>query len=174
MIMIKKTNDFILGILMTGVGMFLLFSSKIVTNISMNDSGGYFARADVYVKMLGAILALSSIILIIKSLGFDKNKLDKKNEPTKFNFDITDTVCYIILSMVIYAVFLPLIGFKISTFVMLFYLCMLFSIKEQNKKLNKYTKQEVIKIGIRSFIYSLISVIVLYFVFTKGLNVQLP
>lgn len=170
---IKKVNDFILSIAMIAVSIFLLFSDNIVSNINIptdGSGGGFFARSDIYVRMLGAILAISSIILLIKSLSFKK----EKKHVEKFTFAIRDSVCYITLSLIAYAILLPLIGFIVSTFIMMFYLCVLFTIKERNKKLKDCSKLELRNIGIRSLIYSFISVVALYVIFAQGLSVILP
>ena len=68
---IKKTNDFVLGIIMIIVSLCLFFG-KVTTNVPEISQGGYLARADVWLQMIAVLLGAASIILIITSLDFKK------------------------------------------------------------------------------------------------------
>lgn len=166
---IKRTNDFILSVAMIALSLFLVFSDKVVSGPSNSGLGGYFARADVYLKMLGMMMLITSVLLLIKSIGFNKN-----TPKIRFSFYLSSTIVCILAAIAVYAVALPSIGFAVSTTVILLFLSGLFYVKERNKKMKEYTKKEIIKLSIFLVSFSLISVVLLYFIFTNGLNVQLP
>lgn len=165
---IKVMNDFVLGVIMLVLSIYLFLTDQVVNRLPKTEQGGFFARSDVYIYMLAAILGIVSLIIIIKSLNF------KKEEVRKFKFAINDTIIYTVVALVLYVLLFSTVGFIISTFIMVLFLCMMYSVKEKNEKLKEYTKQELIKMIIRAFIYSIATVIILKLVFENGLSVQLP
>ena len=168
--MIKKVNDFTLGIGIVLLSIFLIFSPKIVGGgVSNNVPGGFWARPDVYIRIIAVIMIIPSIILITKSISFNKD-----SEKQKFKFDINSTIVISLGLIVLYTIALPIIGFVISSLIMVFCLCALYTIKEQNLTIRDIDKKKLSKILIKSTIYSVISVVALYFIFTIGLSVQLP
>ena len=168
--MIKKVNDFTLGIGMILVSIFLIFSPEIVQGaVNNNVPGGFWARPDVYIRIIACIMIIPSIILVFKSISFKKD-----SEKQKFKFDINSTIVISLGLIVLYTITLPIIGFVISSLIMVFCLCALYTIKEQNLTIRDIDKKKLSKILIKSTIYSVISVVALYFIFTIGLSVQLP
>ncbi|HKL99534.1 MAG TPA: tripartite tricarboxylate transporter TctB family protein [Mobilitalea sp.] len=165
---IKVMNDFVLGVIMLLLSIYLFLTDQVVNRVPKTAQGGFFARADVYIYVLAAILGIVSLIIIIKSLNF------KKEEVKGFTFAINDTIIYTVIALVLYVLVFSIVGFIISTFVMVLFLCMMYSVKEQNKKLKEYTKKELIKTSFRALIYSVVTVIILKLVFENGLSVQLP
>lgn len=166
---IKTMNDFILGIMMLAFSLFLLFSDKIVTNMPVVTMGGYFARADVYIHLLATILGIVALVLIGKSINFKKDA-----EVTGFSFLINNTILISAAILILYTLLLPVIGFIISTFLAIFFLCALYTVKEENKTLKEYRGKALGKMLLRSGIYSVVLVVVLKIIFTYGLSVQLP
>ena len=67
-------NDFVLGILMTIFGLWLLFG-KITEMEVQTGQGGFLARSDIWLRMLAVILILVSVILIIRSINFKKEEV---------------------------------------------------------------------------------------------------
>lgn len=167
--LIKTMNDFILGIMMLALSFFLLFSDKIVTNMPAVTMGGYFARADVYIHLLAIILGIVSLVLIGKSINFNKDAA-----VTGFSFQMNSTILISAIVLILYTLVLPIIGFIVSTFLAIFLLCTLYTVKEDNKSLKEYKGKALGKILLRSAIYSVILVVVLKIIFTYGLSVQLP
>ena len=91
--MIKVFNDFLLGVMMMGVSLYLLIG-EIATNIPKTSQGGYLSRADVWIKMLAIMLLLVSIILVFKSINF------KKGETKKFEFFLDGAIVSTIIGLI--------------------------------------------------------------------------
>ncbi|MGH4039098.1 MAG: tripartite tricarboxylate transporter TctB family protein [Sphaerochaeta sp.] len=165
---IKKRNDFVLGILMLLIGLYVMFAKNTVSHISKNGLGGFWARPDVYMKGLAGGIVLLSVILLIQSIGFVKNK----NEVKPFKFYINIEILISTVLLFIYTLVLSKVGFFICTFLLVIALVNLFSYKRLLTAENP--KKERNKLFILSIIYSLILVIVMYYVFTYAFGISLP
>lgn len=165
--MIKVFNDFVLGVVMIGVSLYLLIGN-IATNIPKTSQGGYLSRADVWIKMLAVMLLVVSIILVFKSINF------KKGETKKFEFFLDNAIVSTIVGLIAYTVLLPKIGFFISTFSLTFFYVVLYTVSEDGKKFRTLTKEDVIRIGGKGLISSALLLAVFWLIFAKLLAVQLP
>lgn len=166
--MIKKMNDFVLAVIMLVLGLVLLLGNFTVGGTTMGQ-GGLLARPDMWLKAIAALMVFFSIVLGIKSLSFKKGE-----EQEKFTFAINWTVVLTLVALVLYTIFLPIIGFFISTFLLSFFLCTLYAIKEDDKKVKELTRQEWVRYLLRSLIFSAVMVVLLYLIFGKLLAIQLP
>lgn len=123
---IKKMNDFVLGILMILLSAFLVFGKITETEVKTGQ-GGFLVRSDVWLRMMGVFLVIVAVILIIRSFGKKEGE-----EAEGFHFYLDSTVVAVIVSLIVYALALPKVGFMITTFLMCLYLVILFSVKEQS------------------------------------------
>lgn len=166
---IKHVNDFILAITMIVLSLFLLFYPGITTAIPKLAQGGFFTRADTYIRMLAMILLIAATVLLIRSLT--ALSADGKG---KFYFLLDRTISLTVAALVIYTLLLPKAGFFVTSFVMIIFLNLLYCFQEKNRKLKEYSCQELCVMALSAAVYALILMLVLWLVFTKLLGVRLP
>jgi len=162
-------NDFVLGCLMLPLGLYVSLSKGIIKNNVVINTGGPFARADVYIRMLSAMIAFLALLLIVKSINFTKSK-----EVKGFKFVMNKEIALTALSLVVYTFVLPRIGFTISTSVLMYFLVFMLSVRELTGGERKLTRKELHKLLLISAIYTVVLVIAVYLVFSKLLGVSLP
>lgn len=168
---IKKMNDFVLGILMIFLSAFLVFGK--ITEVEVKTGqGGFLTRSDVWLRMMGVFLFVVSIILIIRAIGIGKKGQEHQAEP--FNFYLDSTVVAVVLSLVVYALALPKIGFFITTFLMCLYLVVLFTIKEKSWTFRTVPANMWGKILFKGCVTAAVLLVVFWLVFGKLLAIQLP
>lgn len=168
--LIRNGNDFLLGLVMLSISTFLVVSPYIVKGgVISGVGGGFFARADVYIKMLASFLLLLSIILIIKSINF------KRSEHVKpLNIRITKEAALSAVALVLYVFLLPVVGFVITSFALIFFLVLLYMNKESKDEAASGDKKQLIRRIIIAAIYSAVLVAILYIIFTQLLGSVLP
>lgn len=167
--LIRVINDFILGIVMLVISVFLLTSDQIVNGRVSTGQAGFFGRADVYIKIIAVILAITSVFLILRSINFRR-----REDIVKFHFNINAVVILTASSLIVYALVLETVGFFISTLALIFFLVCVYTARERQGEGIPLTKQEWIKIALRALPYTIILVMLFYFIFTKLLSVRLP
>ena len=165
---IKKTNDFVLGIIMIVVSLCLFFG-KVTTNVPEISQGGYLARADVWLQMIAVLLGAASIILIITSLDFKKT-----GKSEKFEFVIDSTILLTVAALIIYAALMPIIGFMITTFVMVLFLTFLYTVREEKRQFSQLEMADWLRLVKKGVITAAVMLIILWLVFGKLLAIQLP
>lgn len=165
---IRHKNDMVLGIIMSAASMFLIFGKVTEQKVNTNQSG-FFGRPDVWLRGLGVLLLLISVILIIRAIDF-------KNEGTedKFHFYIDSTVIGLVISLILYTILLPKVGFMITTFAETFYLALLFTVKERGLSFPTVPKKDWGGILLKCIITSAVLLVVFWIVFGKLLAIQLP
>lgn len=168
--MIKKMNDFVLGILVILLSAFLMFGKITETEVKTGQ-GGFLVRSDVWLRMMGLFLFVVAVILIIRSLNLWHRK-EENAEP--FHFYIDSTVIAVTLSLIAYALALPVLGFFISTFVICMYLVILFSIKEKAWTFRSTPKEAWGKLLLKGVATAAVLLLVFWAVFGKLLAIQLP
>ncbi len=166
--MIKKANDFVLGILTLSISAFLFFG-EVTTNLPNSSQGGPLARADIWLQMIAVLLAIVSLVLVVSSLDFRKSA-----ERESFHFILDSTILLTVAALIAYAILLPIIGFFISTFLMVGFLTMLYTIKEEQKTLKDLTKADIKRMVKKSILTAVILLVILWLVFAKFLAIQLP
>jgi len=165
---IKSMNDFCLTVVMTALGLFLCFSDSIVpANMPTLPAGGILVRSDMYVRLIGGIMLLLSLILFIKNLNFSK-----ATETAALKFTTSSQGVLTFVALVIYALLLQRVGFAITTFCLGFFLVFLYMYKE-NKDIEK-TRPLIIRMAIASAVFSLALLGVVYVMFGFVLRVSLP
>ncbi len=165
---VKNTNDFILGTIFLILGLFLLLNPNVASK-SMSKMGGILTQASTYLHMLGGILAVASIGLILSSLYFGKENVEKK----KFAFHITREALITAAALILYCFLMPIVTFFPATFVLIFGLNLLYKHKEgekQEKKTGDFRYKEIMA----SAVYAVIMTILLWAIFTKLLSAILP
>lgn len=167
--MIKKENDFVLGILTLIFSGFLFFG-KLTKNVPEYSQGGLFARADVWIRMIAVMLAVVAVLLVISSLNFTA----KKEEKDPFHFVLDGTMICTAGALICYALLFPVLGFEMTTFLEIIFLTGLYTLKEEGKAIRDINRQEWIRIGKKSVITAAVMLIVLWLIFGKLLAVQLP
>ena len=169
---IKHMNNFVLSIFTFIIGMYITFAPNVVTNMSSKQEGGFFARPDIYLKMLSGSLIVLAILLVIKSVG----KIDESRmADCKFQFYLNSEIVYSTIALILYAVLLPLIGFAVTTTALVFFLVFLFAIpalRDIHDTVLK--KREIKKLIIIDFFYTIILVIIMYLLFTYLFGISLP
>lgn len=166
---IRKANDFVLGILMILLSVGLFFG-KVTSNVPEVSQGGPISRPDVWLQMIAAILFVISVILVVSSLNFGKK--DIKEE--KFQFKMGSTAMLTIAALIIYAALLPIVGFVVVTLVITSFLTALYTLEEEKLSIKKIQKADIIRIGRKSLITGVIMLGILWIVFGKILAIQLP
>lgn len=167
--LIKYMNDFVLGIILAAAGIWLLFG-KITDHEVSTGQGGFIARPDVWVRFMAIILIVDAAVLIVRSI------VKKNDDPAggRFQFYLDSTQVGTIISLVIYTLLLPVFGFFIMTFVVTFYLVLLYSIKEKAWTFRTAPKDQWPKLLLKTLIISTISLLVYWLVFGVALSLQLP
>ena len=151
------------------LGLYIIFNKGIIKNNVALNTGGIFARADVYIRMIAGLIAFLAFLLILKSINFSKSK-----EVKGFIFVMNKEIALTALSLVVYTFVLPRIGFTISTSVLMFFLVFMLSVRELTGGERKLTRKELHKLLLISVIYTIVLVVVVYLVFSKLLGVSLP
>ena len=167
---VKNTNDFVIGIALLALGIYILLTKKIVFGNVMQTSGGPLVHPEVYVRLLGGILTFLAAILVLKSLNWRRSA-----ELTPFRFLITPHIFLTVVALVLYTFLLPRIGFAVSTFSLNFFLTCLFLHRERTGE-GKATleRKSIIRSLIHITIFSIILLIIIYILFTRVLYVDLP
>ena len=164
---IKSMNDFVSGLILSGVSLYLIFGKNIVQGKVTTGPGGPLVRADMYIRMLGILMLLLSAIMVIRSVNFRKAV-----ETKGFSFTITRESIFTAFALAGFIIFLKPLGFGITTFLFSFFVVCLYSIKENQGK--GFGRREKIKKALFAALFSLILVAVVYLVFAKILLVTLP
>jgi hypothetical protein len=167
---LKSVNDFIIGVALLGFGVFIVCYKNIVKGRISESVGGYLVRPDVYVRMIGVLLIVCSLILVIKSINFRR-----AGETKGFRFVMSREVALTALALILYSLALEPAGFAISTFLLTMFLTCLYMRKELAGARNPSAPP---RLTTRSLLiaaaYSVAMVIVVYVMFAKVLNVVLP
>jgi hypothetical protein len=164
----KSMNDFLVVLIMTGIGCFLVFSDKIVARQGTTiPAGGIWVRADMYIRLLGGFLLFLTLLLFIKNLNFRKS-----SETTPIRIPVTRQAVITILSLVVYTLILRTLGFALSTFLVSFFLVGYYmKLENRGKVINR---RLLIRMLFTNLIFSVGLVIVIYVAFGIVLRVSLP
>ena len=168
MSMIKNKRDFLLGIVMTAVGLYLLLSNSIVKGFSLFQTKVVLAQAGTYLKIIGGLIVLVSAVVIIRSLR--KPLSEEEAAEAKRPLDWMIVGC--LAAFFVYLLLMDVLGFLIDTIWVIALITFLLRVRE--KHIDLHDKKELLKsIGI-AVGYSVVLVLVISFMFTKWLNVRLP
>jgi putative tricarboxylic transport membrane protein len=163
---LKSVNDFIIGLILLGFGVFITTYKEIVRGTISDSVGGILVRPDVYVRMVGVLLIICSLILVLKSFNYKRS-----TQTEGFHFVLTKEVALTGLSLLLYAALLEPVGFYISTFLLTFFLTCMYMRKERSGGGKPSLPRRALIIA---SVYSVVMVVVVYFIFAKVLNVILP
>ena len=163
-------NDFIIGLALLALGCYVLFTDKVVFGNVAKSGGGPLVHPVVYVRLIGGILTFLSAVLVLKSLNWTR-----KAEVIPFRFILTPHIGLTVAALIIYTFLLPRIGFAVSTFMLNFFLTCLFLHRERTgEDKPPLARKDIIRSLVNITIYSILLLIVIYFLFTKVLYVDLP
>jgi hypothetical protein len=160
-------NDFICGLVLSAVSIWLLVSKSVTIGKVETGQGGLFVRADVYPRMLGALMLFLAILMIIRSINFKKEA-----ETAPFFINITKESLFTFVALIVFIVILKPVGFAISTFALTFFLVVLYMLKEYESK--NLTPQQKKKKIVFAAVFSVILVVFVWVAFEKLLLVTLP
>jgi hypothetical protein len=164
---IKSMNDFIIGITLMAASVWLLVSKNITEGRIIDSEGGVFVRADMYIRMLGALMFFLAFLMVIRSINL-KNIAETKG----LSFTITKESFITIIALIVFIIVLKPLGFAVTTFLFSFFEACLYMYKEnKGKGLNR---REVIKKTVFAGVFSLVLVTIVYLLFAKVLLVMLP
>lgn len=162
---IQKVNDFVLGLLMIGLSAFLVFGKLTEAEVKTGQ-GGFLARSDIWLRMIGVFLFIVSVLLIIRACR------GKEKEP--FHFHMDTAAASVMAMLILYAIIMPYLGFMITTFISAFYLVVLFSIKEKSYTFKTFPKSDYPKMLRNSAITAAVMLLAFWFIFAELLSVKLP
>jgi hypothetical protein len=164
--LLKSVNDFVIGVFLFALGLFVLTTKWVVDSEIRVTDGGFWVRPDVYVRLIGGLISVCSAILILKSLNFRRQA-----ETMPFRFVICREVVFTAAALIAYAFLLTRIGFAISTFLLtLFLTCVYIRKEKQSEKKPLLTLKDLIV----AVVYSGILDAVVWLIFSKVLHVALP
>ena len=168
--LLKNTNDFIIGIALFILGIYVVFSRHIIHGNVPIHTGGPFLRPDVYVRIIGGFLAFCAAILVIKAINFSRTTGTKG-----FRFTVTREAVLTMVSMIIYTALLPHAGFVVSTFLLIFFLtCMYMRGEKTGHGKPPLTRKEILRDLTVILVYTVLLVLLVYLIFTRVLYVALP
>ena len=164
----RAGKDLVLGIIMILISLYLLISPDIVAGITLLDSSIVLARAGTYVRILGGVLFLLAVSISIRALMVIKAKTEELEE--KQPMDPLVVTGFVML--LLYMPLMNLTGFTTASIV--FTSVFAFMIRAREKKVDLHNPKEFYKNLIIAFLYAVVLELVLEFVFTELLNVNLP
>jgi hypothetical protein len=168
--LIKNTNDFLIGIVLLVLGIYILFTNDIMHGNVMDSGGGPLVRPDVYVRLIGGGIAICAAILVIKSINFSGTAVTEG-----FHFVLSLEVALTIVGLVVYTVLFDIIGFGVSTFLLIFFLTCIYTRKEKSGEGKPpLTRKEIVKDLIIALVYSALLDLIVYLLFSQVLHVALP
>ena len=168
--LIRSVNDIVIGSALLLLGIFILVTKHVMQGTADTGSGGILVRPDVYVRVIGGCIAFFSLILILKAFNF------RKSEKTEgFAFALNKEVALTVAALVLYAFLLPIIRFFASTFLLLFFLTVLYQWKEGiSDGDGKLNRKAIIRRLVIAAVYSVILTIFVFLIFSNVLKVSLP
>ena len=168
---LKSTNDFVIGMIMLALGIYVLLTDDILRGpIPVVSIVHPLILPDTYVRFIGGVLTFISAILVVKSINFFG-----KSETKGFSFAISREVVLTVVCLVAYTALLPVIGFLVSTFLLIFSLtCIYLRGEKTGHGKPPLTRKEIIKNLIIVFVYTVLLVSFVYIIFTRVLYVDLP
>lgn len=158
--MAKWKRDVIYGVVLILLCILGIIETQ---DVAITGNPIWITRADVYVWLWLGVLAILSVIMIIKAIS-------KKDETPCQPIWCREGV-FTVIVMGIYLLTMNVIGFTISTFLFEAVLIIAYSWKMGKIKGDKKTK---IKTIIGYLVVALVATIVTEVLFTKALNVRLP
>ena len=166
----KSTNDFIIGLALLAVGIFILFTDQVVQGTVTTGNGGILVRPDVYVRLVGGCLAFFAAILALKAINWKRSR-----DARGFTFVISREVVLTIVLLVAYVFFLEIIHFFAATFLLAFLLTIMFFRKETSAtETEKPAKIVALRRLVAAAAYSAMLTVAVYLVFEDVLKVTLP
>ena len=164
---IKNKKDFGFGLASLAVSIFLLISDRIVIGRSLFPMPSMWAKADIYVKIIAAVMAALSLMLVIRSLlKADPDEGEKKKNRIDY------LVIIFFAAMALYLVLMETLGFVINSIWLMTLITFMLQMRE--KKVDWHDKKATLKaLGI-SLLYAAILVGVTTFIFSTWLKVTLP
>ena len=164
---IRSTNDLLLAVLMGAASIFLLTSDKVITGVE-NGLGGAWAQASTYIHLLAGILLALSVLQLIYAINFKAN-----GEHQKLHIPVSKEIIITAVTLVLYALRLPVLTFFPCTLALNIILCGTFAMKENEgdpELKGKLPKKQIVHI----IIYAAVLTVVLWLLFTKVLKCVLP
>ena len=164
---IRSTNDLLLAVLMGAVSVFLLTSGKVITGVE-NGLGGAWAQASTYIHLLAGILLALSVLQLIYAINFKAN-----GEHQKLHIPVSKEIIITAVTLVLYALLLPVLTFFPCTLALNIILCGTFAMKENEgdpELKGKLPKKQIVHI----IIYAAVLTVVLWVLFTQILKCVLP
>jgi hypothetical protein len=168
--LIRNVNDCIIGIALLALGVYVLTTNDIVQGNIATSAGGPLVRPDVYVRLIGGCMAFFAAILVIKAINFSGAA-----ETRGFHFVISRETALTIAALIVYTLLLPLIGFAVSTFLLIFFLTCLYIRKEKSGAGKAVPAGKTLRrdLGV-ALAYSALLDLAVYLLFSRVLKVALP
>ena len=162
----KSINKRDLGssIVMALVGLYVTFGKNVITGKTFGtESMPLAARADVYLRVLGGLLLVLSLVLMARALC--RNEKTQKKE-------IPPVAVIGAILLIVFALIVKPLGFFVSASVLVAAWTFIFRVKEYH--IDRNDKKALAKAAGISIAFALIIVAVLQLAFTHLLGVRLP
>lgn len=157
-------KDFVSGIILACCGLYITFGKNVISGKTFGvDSMPLVARASFYIRTLGIALLVLSVVLIVRSLRHPSTA-EKKTIPLVAVIGAITLICFNLV--------LNIVGFFAAATMLITIWTFMFRLKEYH--IDRKDKKGLLRSGIISIVFALISVAVLQTAFTHLLGVRLP
>lgn len=165
----RRMKDASLAIICLLLGVYLAFGKNLIRGKSLLNTDNFWNQADTYIKILGGLLMVVSLILLFRTLLQTKDKkqsIDRDANEHKF-------IAIIVVSMILFVLLLPKFGFFINSLWFTALFCFLIMVKE--RQISRQSDKSILfKAVLSACVYSLILVTFLQTIFKYLLKVSLP
>lgn len=167
--LLRKINikDIALGFIMLGLSIYIFIGDNVILGNSIFKESIIIGRAEFYLKFLATVMILISLVLIIITLK--KSRIKCNNESS---IPSNNVVSLSFGALIIYVLVLKPLGFFLSSFLLTTFLSFIIRLREN--RIDTRDKKLVLKSFLISCIFSLVSVLLIRYIFENGLNVILP
>lgn len=163
----KWVNDLILGSVILILALVLLVYSVVLENSWIEE---FLARPGVYMALALGALALLALLLIIRAWRQRNTEAGQVYQSPLW----TTVPIWTVGILLIYILLLDKLGFLFDSIWMLWALTFLYSINSKETDKNRHDRKMIFREAVKTGLFSVFSVLAVYFVFTKILSARLP
>ena len=163
----KWINDCILGL-----AVLVLALVALVYSASLKKSWitVFLARPDVYMAIVLGILTLLALLLVIRALRERKTEAGQERRAPIW----TAVPVWTAGILFVYLLLLEKLGFLLDSIWMLWALTFLYSMNSGEEGRNWHNRSAIAREAVKTGLFSVVSSLTMYFVFTKVLSARLP
>ncbi|MFH1081449.1 MAG: tripartite tricarboxylate transporter TctB family protein [Pseudomonadota bacterium] len=165
---LKDGKSILFGALILALGVWITFSDSIIKG-GFSRAIPFMALPTTYLRLVGSILMILSLLMILSNFTFDK-----EFKPARTKMKASKVVVISFAALLIYVFAMNILGFLMSSIIVTGFLCLLYQYCDKNIEVGKKNSRTLMKYGIISLSFSIISVFILQFIFTFFLKANLP